>query len=122
LLLVPPAGFNDTLSVDLEKADLDRKDCPSGLPSTVETIDVRLLEMGDIVRVQHGSTPPCDGTIVAGHGSAFDESSLTGESRPVKKCIGDKVFVGTINKSSMVDVRVDAIDGATMSVHFYAGT
>jgi Cu+-exporting ATPase len=112
---------SDTNRVDLEKDGLDRKDRPSGLPSAVEMIDIRLLEVGDIVRVQHGSTPPCDGTIVAGNGSTFDESSLTGESKPVKKCIGDNVFVGTINKSSVVDVRVDAIDGATMSVHNYAG-
>ena len=107
----------DTLDVDLEKGDPDSEDHTSGLPSAVETIDVRLLEIGDIVRVQHGATPPCDGIVVAGQNSAFDESSLTGESKPVRKHIGDQVFVGTINKSSVVDVLVDAIDGTTMSVN-----
>jgi cation transport ATPase len=58
--------------------------------------------------------PPADATIVSGIDSAFDESSLTGESKLIKKSLGDKVFVGTINKGEMVDARVDAIGGATM--------
>jgi len=41
---------------------------------------------------------------------------LTGEARPVKKNVGDKVLLGTINKSKAVDVRVDAIGGVTMFV------
>lgn len=80
----------------------------------VEKIDSSLLEVGDIVRIQSGATPPADGTIVFGTDSAFDESSLTGESRLVKKTLGDKVFLGTINKGKMVDVRVDACGGTTM--------
>ena len=44
----------------------------------------------------------------------FDESSLTGESRNVMKITGDHIFVGTINKLRMVDMRVDAIEGETM--------
>ena len=66
------------------------------------------------MRVLHGSTPPADGTVVSGDGGAFDESSLTGESRLVKKQLGDKVFLGTINKAGVVDVRVDEIGGQTM--------
>lgn len=80
----------------------------------VEKVSVAMLEVGDIVRVQTGSTPPADGTIVSGDDSAFDESSLTGESRLIKKSAGDKVFLGTINKSKMVDVRIDAVGGLTM--------
>lgn len=101
---------------DLEKGDpVSEKEAfsvPSGVK--VEKVDVTLLEVGDIVRVQCGSTPPADGTITSGEGSAFDESSLTGESKLIKKQVGDKVYLGTINKSKMVDIRVDAIGGATM--------
>ncbi|KAG2056447.1 heavy metal translocatin [Suillus hirtellus] len=79
-----------------------------------ERVPVDLLEVGDVVRVQNGATPPSDGTIVSGAGTSFDESSLTGEARLVKKNAGDKVFLGTINKSRAVDVRVDAIGGVTM--------
>lgn len=80
----------------------------------VEKIDARLLEVGDIIRIQSGATPPTDATIVSGTDTAFDESSLTGESRLIKKTIGDKVFLGTINRGGMVDARVDAIGGETM--------
>ena len=81
---------------------------------TTKKVDSSLLEVGDIVRIANGSTPPADGTIISGQGSAFDESSLTGESKLIKKSAGDKVFLGTINKSGMVDVRVDAHSGTTM--------
>ena len=80
----------------------------------MEKISADLLEVGDIVRVPPGATPPADGTIVSSEATKFDESSLTGESRNVIKSAGDHIYVGTINKSRMVDMRVDAIDGETM--------
>jgi len=83
---------------------------------SVQRVNVDFLEVGDIVRVQHGSTPPADGTIVAVTDCAFDESSLTGEARLIKKQIGDRVFLGTINQSKPVDIKVDAIGGVTMYV------
>lgn len=81
-----------------------------------EKVLVDLLEVGDVVRVQNGATPPSDGTIVSGPETSFDESFLTGEAQLIKKNIGDKVLLGTINKSRAVDVRVDAVDGATLLV------
>jgi P-type Cu+ transporter len=83
----------------------------------VEKISVGLLEVGDIVRVPPGATPPADGTIVSLEPTNFDESSLTGESRNVMKSTGDQVFAGTINKSRMVDISVDVIEGETMQVN-----
>ena len=80
----------------------------------VEKIPADLLEVGDVVRVPPGATPPADGTIVSSEATNFDESSLTGESRNVVKTTGDHIFVGTINKLRMVDMRVDAIGGETM--------
>lgn len=82
--------------------------------TTVEKIPSDLLEIGDIVRVPPGATPPADGIIVSLDATNFDESSLTGESRNVMKTTGDHVFVGTINKLRMVDIRIDAIDGETL--------
>jgi Cu+-exporting ATPase len=93
---------------------------PSG-EFQVQKVSVDLLDIGDIVRVPPGSTPPADGTIISNEATTFDESSLTGESREVRKENGDQVFVGTINKLRMVDVRVDAIGGETMYV-FYSIT
>ena len=104
---------------DLEKGDSSREESELSIaPGTrIERIDAELLEVGDKVRVQHGGSPPADGTIVTGDGGAFDESSLTGESRLVKKQVGDDVFLGTINKGAVVDVRVNAIGGETMLDH-----
>jgi cation transport ATPase len=81
-----------------------------------EKVPIDLLEVGDVVRVQNGATPPSDGTIVSGVETSFDESALTGEARLIKKNIGDKVLLGTINKSRAVDARVDAIGGVTLLV------
>lgn len=81
--------------------------------SAFETVDATHLEVGDIVRVRNGSSPPADGTIVFGE-TFFDESSLTGESRPIKKKVGEPVFLGTINQGRPVDIRIDVVGGETM--------
>jgi len=54
------------------------------------------VAVGMIVSVRTGDKVPCDGVVVEGT-STVDESSLTGESRPVKKIPGSKVSGGTIN-------------------------
>jgi Cu+-exporting ATPase len=72
-----------------------------------------LLEIGDIVRVHYGTSPPFDGEVTEGS-SNFDESSLTGESRPVKKFEGDTVFSGTVNKGAPVKIRVTTVSGTSM--------
>ncbi|THH19785.1 hypothetical protein EW146_g1467 [Bondarzewia mesenterica] len=110
----PPERFRDS-DDDIEKGSPASESVISiAKPGfKVQRMGVELLEVGDVVRVQGGSTPPADGTIVSGE-STFDESSLTGESRPIKKVVGDQVFLGTINNSQVVDVRVDAIGGETM--------
>lgn len=71
------------------------------------------LEVGDVIRITHGSSPPADGIILSGEGD-FDESSLTGESRLVKKSKGDEVFAGTMNKAGAVQVRVTGTQGKSM--------
>ncbi|KAM7192900.1 E1-E2 ATPase domain containing protein [Rhypophila sp. PSN 637] len=72
-----------------------------------------LLDFGDVVRVNHGASPPSDGTIVSGE-SNFDESSLTGESRLVKKTVGDEVFAGTVNKDASILARITGVAGQSM--------
>ena len=110
LLTHEPISSSTSMAQDTYK--LDGAHHPS--MTTVEKIPSDLLEIGDIVRVPPGATPPADGIIVSLDATNFDESSLTGESRNVMKTTGDHVFVGTINKLRMVDIRVDAIDGETL--------
>ena len=98
-------------NLDLEDSSEDNQ---SSLPATsVETINVDLLEVGDVVRVLRGASPPADGTVVLGD-STFDESSLTGESHPIIKNVGDQVFVGTVNIGKPISVRVTEVLGASM--------
>ena len=88
------------------------------LPGTkIRKVPVDLLEIGDVICVPYGATPSADGTLVDGETSMFDESSLTGESRLVSKQSGDKVYIGTINKSRTVHVKVDATGERTMYVN-----
>jgi P-type E1-E2 ATPase len=82
--------------------------------ATVRQVPIDHLEVGDMVRVVAGGAPPTDGTIIDCESSAFDESTLTGESIPVNKAIGDQVFAGTICKSGLVDFEVEQLGGGTM--------
>jgi len=78
-----------------------------------EVVDTELLEFGDIVRVPQGASPPCDGEILQGN-TKFDESSLTGEARTIKKSVGDRVFSGTVNQGAPILIRVTGIAGNSM--------
>jgi len=73
-----------------------------------KVINVAELKTGDIVIVKPGEKIPADGEIISGY-SAVDESMLTGESFPVEKAAGDKIFGGTINKYGSFEFEVTAI-------------
>jgi len=61
-----------------------------------ETIPLDELRQGDTILVKPGEKIPADATIVTGE-SAVNEAWLTGESLPVDKQIGAKIFAGTLN-------------------------
>lgn len=85
----------------------------NGMSQITEKVNVDLIETGDLVKVMHGSSPPCDAVLVDEEAS-FDESSLTGESRLVNKQQGDTIYSGTINKGPSVTMRVSGPAGASM--------
>ena len=62
-----------------------------------EKIDVDKIEIGDILKVLPGETIATDGLIESGE-TSINQSTLTGESVPVDKIKGDKVYSGTINQ------------------------
>ncbi|KUI70053.1 Copper-exporting P-type ATPase A [Cytospora mali] len=72
-----------------------------------------LLDFGDTVRIRHGSSPPADGVVVQGE-SNFDESSLTGEARLIKKNPGDAVYAGTVNKDKPILIQITGVAGTSM--------
>ncbi|BDD86911.1 copper-translocating P-type ATPase [Desulfofustis limnaeus] len=68
------------------------------------TIGVDEIAVGDLLLIRPGERVPVDGSVAGGSGSV-DESMLTGESLPVDKKEGDKVFGGTLNQSGALRVR-----------------
>jgi Cd2+/Zn2+-exporting ATPase len=68
-------------------------------------LPIEQLALGDIVIVRPGESIALDGVIVEGE-SSINESSLTGESIPVLKKVGDPVFAATINQTGGLEVRV----------------
>ena len=98
-----------TVSDEKENHQLDAQNS-SSISKRVET---DFLEIGDVVIVPQGSSPPADGEIVTGH-SKFDESSLTGESRAVTKFPGDKVYAGTMNVGEAIEVKITDLGGTSM--------
>ena len=55
-----------------------------------------------------GARIPVDGVVVGGH-SFVDQAAITGESMPVEKIAGTRVFAGTINLSGVLEIRTDKL-------------
>ncbi len=72
------------------------------------TVHAQELEPGMLVLVRSGGRVPADGTIDEGT-AEFDESMITGESKPVAKGVGATVVAGTIATDNSVRVRVTAV-------------
>lgn len=64
-------------------------------------VPVEQVAIGDIFVVRPGENIPVDGVILDGD-SAVDESTLTGESIPVDKSVGNTVSAGTLNQSGFI--------------------
>ncbi|GAB3057795.1 heavy metal translocating P-type ATPase [Virgibacillus ainsalahensis] len=66
---------------------------------------VEEVAVGQIVVIKPGDRIPLDGEIIQGE-TSVNQASITGESIPVDKLIGDTVYAGTINESGSLEVRV----------------
>lgn len=77
------------------------------------SIPLSQVVKGDMLIVKPGGKVPVDGIIESGN-STTDESMLTGESLPVEKNPGDKVFGGTINHSGSFTFRATGVGSETV--------
>lgn len=78
-------------------------------------VSVKTVKAGDYLEILPGSAVPADGVVVSGE-SETDESMLTGESYPVLKKAGTKVFAGTANLNGrLVMVCEEAGSGTVLS-------
>lgn len=75
-------------------------------------VGVEALEVGDLVILEQGLGVPADGTLMEGE-VEVDESSMTGESLPLKKGPRDPLLAGTQVFSGQATMRVDAVGAKT---------
>ncbi|MBS0203329.1 MAG: cation-translocating P-type ATPase family protein [Planctomycetes bacterium] len=75
-------------------------------------VPIAEVRVGDFVVVRPGERVPADGKVVSGR-SAIDQSPFTGESLPVDKSPGDKVFAGTLNQFGALTVVAEQIGSHT---------
>ena len=98
------------------------KDISKSLPNTAfvkkqDIIEVRISDIrkGDIVVIKAGGRVPVDGILLTKEAS-FDESVITGESKPVGKERGEKIVAGAINLSDYAEMQaIDTSENSTIA-------
>ena len=70
-----------------------------------QTVPINDLKIGDQVLVKPGELVPTDGLVTEGF-STLNQASITGESVPVERTVGDEVFAGTINGSGALRLQI----------------
>ena len=76
-------------------------------------IDAALLMPGDVFIVRPGENVPVDGEVLEGR-SSVNEAMLTGESMPVAKQAGERVFAATANAEGMLRCRATGVGEHTL--------
>eukprot|EP00927_Polykrikos_kofoidii_P006524 TRINITY_DN12638_c0_g1_i8.p1 TRINITY_DN12638_c0_g1~~TRINITY_DN12638_c0_g1_i8.p1 ORF type:complete len:1192 (+),score=165.16 TRINITY_DN12638_c0_g1_i8:112-3687(+) len=83
--------------------------------SNCVVIPAELVQLGDVLQVFNGEAAPADGVMCAENGVAeFDESMLTGESRPVMKAKGDFIIGGSKCVNGRAELRVERLGNRSM--------
>ncbi len=78
-------------------------------------LELEEIVSGDIIAIKPGGSIPVDGVIIEGT-SNIDQSSITGESIPVQKTVGDNIVSGTINKNGYLKMKATKVgDDTTLS-------
>ena len=103
-----------------ERADHALKELNELIPAMVtlrmndQDVEVPIgqVRKGDIALVRPGGRIPIDGVIVDGDAS-IDQSSITGESMPIDRIVGDKVYAGTLVSSGALSVEVEDVGSTT---------
>ena len=101
-------------SVAMERTERNIRSLMATVPNTARVLQgklekeiaIALLQVGDLVLVKPGELIPVDGVILEGW-TNVNQASITGESIPVDKQVGDEVFAGTLNGNGALKVKVD---------------
>lgn len=95
-------AIRQVLNLTPQKANLIASD------GAVQEIPLESVKIGDRILVKTGDRIPVDGEVTKGS-SLVNQAPLTGESIPVEKAAGDKVFAGTINDTGVLEIRALAL-------------
>jgi heavy metal translocating P-type ATPase len=79
-------------------------------------VPIEEVKKGEIVLVKPGDNIPVDGTVISGHSTA-NQATITGESIPVEKTVGDRTFAGTLNEHGALEIKVEKISEDTTLAH-----
>ena len=71
-------------------------------------VPIEEVKSNEVVIVKPGERIPVDGKIISGCGMV-NQSTLTGESIPIEKGVGDKVYCGTINESGSCELEATQV-------------
>lgn len=86
----------ELLALKPEKAVVERGE-------KLVTVDAEELKRGETVVIEAGERIPADGTVIFGS-TYVNEASVTGESAPVKKIVGDHAYSGTLVESGVLKI------------------
>ena len=75
-------------------------------------VEIEQVKIGDVFVVRPGESVPVDGTVIEGT-SSINEAMLTGESLPVTKETGMKVFAATLNQQGLLKCRATGVGAGT---------
>jgi P-type Cu+ transporter len=85
--------------------DLKPKMALRKVGNQVEEVLITSINVGDIVLIKPGTMIPVDGVIIDGE-TQVNQASITGESMPVEKLVGDHVIGATMNINGVIEVKV----------------
>ncbi|NLG88751.1 MAG: heavy metal translocating P-type ATPase [Clostridiaceae bacterium] len=101
--------LNKTRSAIKELTEMAPESAVKQMPNgEFEEVHIDEVDVGDILLVKTGAKIPVDGTVISGEGS-INEASITGESLPVFKEKGSRVFAGTILENGTIQIAADRI-------------
>lgn len=87
--------------------------CRKLIDGEFQVVPIKQIRKGDCIQVQAGEKIAVDGKITKGM-AAINEAAITGESMPVDKGPGDKVFVGTLNENGVIELEAEKLGGDTV--------
>lgn len=87
--------------------------CRKLVDGEFKLVSIKQVSKGDIIQVQAGEKIAVDGVIRKGQ-AAINEAAITGESMPVDKKTGDKVFVGTLNENGVIEIETEKLGSETV--------